>query len=107
DPKRPDYNSPPLTDVVVKWTESATFEQKLEKIITQKWIAVFPEGTEAWSEFRRTGYPKMYPIMDPQNPLLPFGTFIKRLTYPTLVATSSKAAYDAAVTAYLDGRDDE
>lgn len=107
DPKRPDYNSPPLTDVTVKWNENATFDQKLEKIITQKWIAVFPEGTEAWSEFRRTGYPKMYHIMDPQNPLLPLGTFIKRLTYPTLVATSSKAAYDAAVAAYLDGRDDE
>lgn len=107
DPKRSEYNSPPLTDVVVKWDESATFEQKLEKIIMQKWIAIFPEGTEAWSEFRRTGYPKQYHIMFPQNPLLPLGTFIKRLTYPTLVATSSKAAYDAAVAAYLDGRDDE
>lgn len=109
DPKRPNnqYDSPALTTNVVKWDEAADFETKLEKIITQKWIAVFPEGTEAWSEFRRTGYPKLYPIMAPQNPKLPLGTFIKRLTYPTLVATSSKAAYDAAVAAYLGGRDDE
>jgi len=107
DPKRPDYNSPALSDVTVKWDDAATFEQKLEKIIVQKWIAVFPEGTEAWSEFRRTGYPKLYYIMAPQNPLLPLGTYIKRLTYPVLVATSSKGAYDAAVSAYLGGKDDE
>ncbi len=107
DPKRPDYNSPALSDVTVKWNDAATFEKKLEKIIVQKWIAVFPEGTEGWSEFRRTGYPKLYFIMAPKNPLLPLGTFIKRLTYPVLVASSSKAAYDAAVTAYLGGKDDE
>jgi len=107
DPKRSDYNSPPLTDVTVKWDEGLSFEKKLEKIITQKWIAMFPEGTEAWSEFRRTGYPKLYPIMASKNPLLPQGTFIKRLTYPVAVVSSSQAAYDAAVAAHLGGRDDE
>lgn len=107
DPKHPTYNSPKLSDVTVKWDDAATFEQKLEKIILQKWIAVFPEGTEAWAEFRRTGYPKLYYIMAPKNPLLPLGTYIKRLTYPVLVAASSKGAYDAAVAAYLGGHDDE
>ncbi|HXH99565.1 MAG TPA: SusD/RagB family nutrient-binding outer membrane lipoprotein [Sphingobacteriaceae bacterium] len=107
DPKKAAYNSPRLSDVTVKWNEAATAEQKLEKIITQKWITVFPEGTEAWSEFRRTGYPKLYNIMDPKNPKLPLGTFIKRLTYPVIVASSSKAAYDAAVSGSLGGRDDE
>ncbi|MDY5813272.1 MAG: SusD/RagB family nutrient-binding outer membrane lipoprotein, partial [Bacteroides sp.] len=33
-------------------------------IITQKWIANFPEGQEAWSEYRRTGYPKLFPIVE-------------------------------------------
>lgn len=107
DPKRPDYGSAPLTTNVVKWDDAADFETKLEKIITQKWIAVFPEGTEGWSEFRRTGYPKQYHIMSPQNPVLPLGTFIKRLTYPVTVVTASQKAYDAAVSAYLGGREDE
>jgi hypothetical protein len=107
DPKRPAYNSPPLTTNFVKWDEGANFETKLEKIITQKWIAVFPEGTEGWSEFRRTGYPKQYHIMAPQNPVLPLGTFIKRLTYPTSVVTSSQAAYNEAVAAFLGGKEDE
>ena len=107
DPKRPDYNSPALSDVTVKWDEGLPMEKKLEKIITQKWITMFPEGTEGWSEFRRTGYPKLYSIMSPQNPLLPLGTFIKRLTYPTAVVSSSQAQYNTAVAAYLGGKDDE
>lgn len=106
DPEQPGYNSPILSDVTVKWDEGADFETKLEKIATQKWIAIWPEGTEGWSEIRRTGYPKQYHIMDPQNPLLPLGTFIKRLTYPvTEVANATPAGYAQAVE-YL-GRDDE
>ena len=107
DPKRPDYNSPALSDVTVKWDEALPTDKKLEKIITQKWITMFPEGTEGWSEFRRTGYPKLYYIMASKNPLLPTGTFIKRLTYPTGVVAASKAQYDAAVAAHLGGKDDE
>ena len=38
-------------------------EQKLEKIMIQKWIALFPNGQEAWTEWRRTGYPKLNPVM--------------------------------------------
>lgn len=38
-------------------------EEKLEKIITQKWIALYPNGQEAWTEWRRTGYPKLNPVM--------------------------------------------
>jgi hypothetical protein len=101
------YDSPRLTDNVVKWDESATDAQKLEKIITQKWIAVFPEGTEAWSEFRRTGYPKLYPILEIKNSLFTQGQFIKRLTYPSSVVSASGESVKAAVTAYLNGKDDE
>jgi len=105
DPKNTANNAPALTTTTVKWNEGATTEQKLERIITQKWIALYPEGTEAWSEFRRTGYPKLYPIMVSKNPDLPLGTFIKRLTYPNVVTNASKAAVDKAVAAYLDNKD--
>lgn len=47
------------TAITVAWNEAATNEQKLEKIITQKWIAGFPDSYEAWSDFRRTGYPRV------------------------------------------------
>ena len=39
------------------------FEENLERIITQKWIALFPNGIESWSEHRRTGYPKLLPVV--------------------------------------------
>lgn len=36
-------------------------EQRLQKIITQKWIALFPMSLVAWTDYRRTGYPVMLP----------------------------------------------
>ena len=45
----------------VKWDEGASKEEKLQRIITQKWIANFPLSCEAWAEYRRTGYPKFFP----------------------------------------------
>lgn len=52
-----------LGTITIKWNETASFENKLERIITQKWLAVFPDGQEAWSEFRRTNYPKVLPVV--------------------------------------------
>lgn len=62
DPKDAGNNINAVSTVKVKWSDAASNEEKLEKIITQKWIAMFPEGQEAWSEFRRTGYPKLFPM---------------------------------------------
>ena len=45
-----------------KISEEISGEEQLEQIITQKWIAMLPDGQEAWSEFRRTGYPRIYPV---------------------------------------------
>ncbi len=49
------------SQVTIAWDESASAEKKLERIITQKWIACFPLGLEGWSDFRRTGYPYIFP----------------------------------------------
>lgn len=46
-----------VSTLPVAWDDSANTEKKLERIITQKWIALYPDGQEAWSEMRRTGYP--------------------------------------------------
>ncbi len=44
----------------VKWDDSASNEDKLARIMTQKYIALFPLSNEAWAEQRRTGYPKFF-----------------------------------------------
>lgn len=50
--------------LTIAWDDTDVKEMKLEKIITQKWIALYPLGTEAWCEQRRTGYPRFYPSVD-------------------------------------------
>ena len=58
---RPDMK--PVTTIGVKWNESDSKETKLEKIITQKYIASFPYSYESWVDLRRVGYPKLFPIL--------------------------------------------
>ena len=53
--KKFDADAP--TSITPKWDESATPEQKLERIITQKWLALYPEGCEAWAEQRVPAIP--------------------------------------------------
>ena len=67
DPVNAANSATALSNITIAWDAAATNEQKLERIITQKWIAIFPEGQEAWSEFRRTGYPKIFPVVSNQS----------------------------------------
>lgn len=67
DPVTPANNGVAVNNVTVAWDGAATNEVKLQKIITQKWIANFPDGMEAWSDHRRTGYPKLLPILNNQS----------------------------------------
>ncbi len=63
----PSNNIAAVSDITIAWDNAASNEEKLERIITQKWIAMFPEGQEAWSEYRRTGYPKIFPVVSNQS----------------------------------------
>ena len=73
---------PSLSTITIRWEESATPAEKLERIITQKWIAVFPDGQEAWAEFRRTGYPRLFPVVvNYSGGKIPSATFIRRLPF--------------------------
>ncbi|MGM9758984.1 MAG: SusD/RagB family nutrient-binding outer membrane lipoprotein [Parabacteroides sp.] len=68
DPHDPALNIKAVNNVPVKYMTSGSKEEQLQQIITQKWIAGFPEGLNAWSEYRRTGYPKLFPIVENRNP---------------------------------------
>jgi len=52
------------SNITIAWSDEADFETNLERIITQKWIAIFPDGCEGWAEYRRTGYPKLLPVVN-------------------------------------------
>ncbi|MET4139969.1 SusD/RagB family nutrient-binding outer membrane lipoprotein [Pedobacter sp. UYP1] len=83
DPGNAANNSPAVSTITVKWDGAAANEQKLERIITQKWIAMFPEGQEAWTEYRRTGYPKLFPVVtNNSNGTIDSKIQIRRLAFP-------------------------
>ena len=72
-----------MTTGKVEWKGDADFETHLEQIITQKWLALYPNGTEAWTEFRRTGYPKLTPVKVSMESTINAanGEFVKKLRY--------------------------
>ena len=71
---------------------------------------MFPEGQEAWSEFRRTGYPKLFPVQTNYsanvNGGIADGDFVKRLRFPRNDSNSNGAEVEKA-KAYLNGPDNE
>ncbi len=73
------FPTPPLTDVPVKFSTDPQVQR--EQIGTQKWLALFPEGHEAWAEIRRSGYPKFYPLLYSQNPDISADSMIRRISF--------------------------
>lgn len=96
------FNTPALTDIPVKFS-TAPVKQR-EQILTQKWLALFPEGHEAWAEVRRSGYPKLYPLIHSDNPDLPLGQLIHRIPFLNYDRDRNGAAVEAAVP-LLNGPD--
>lgn len=83
DPKNSANNADAPSAITIKWDDAATTEVKMERLITQKWIAMFPEGQEAWTEFRRTGYPKLFPVVNNfSGGVISTTTQIRRLPFP-------------------------
>ena len=76
-----------------------------ERIITQKWIAIFPDGIEAWSEFRRTGYPKLMPVLTNNSSVVSTARMARRLRYPNSEYTGNLVNVQYAVSNYLGGPD--
>ena len=66
DPKNAANNieagNPQLSTITIAWNDGDTNERKLERIITQKWLSLYPNGPEAWAEQRRTGYPILFKV---------------------------------------------
>jgi hypothetical protein len=77
---------------------STTAVQK-EVIGKQTWLALYGQGFEAWTEWRRTGYPALSPVVNAAETSVP-----KRLYYPSTEIALNKASYTAA-TATITGGD--
>lgn len=74
----------------------------LEQIITQKWVAQFLNGYEAWADWRRTGFPILTP---PASTISPSGLIPRRQGYPTTERDLNGVNYETALQS-LAGKDD-
>lgn len=96
------------SEVKIAWDNSASStakESNMERIITQKWIALYPNGIEAWSEFRRTGYPKLMPVITNNSSVVSTARMARRLPYPQSEYTGNLSNVQHAVSSYLGGPD--
>jgi hypothetical protein len=69
--------------IKIAWNSADNFETNLERIVTQKWIAMYPDGPEGWAEFRRTGYPKLFPVVsNNSNGTINTAIQVRRIPFP-------------------------
>lgn len=99
------YNASIRSSSTIKWDASASFEENLERIIVQKWIADFPLGNEAWADYRRTGYPARFPAIVNNSLDVDSGLGARRLVYPLREYSTNGKAISDAVGKYLGGQD--
>lgn len=77
---------------------------KEELIATQKWLNFgYLQGTQAWNEIRRTGYPVLYISKDDKANVLP--TPPSRIIYPDAERDYNSDNYKAQIQA-MGGKDD-
>ena len=93
------FNADAPSTITPKWDNTADKEEKLERIITQKWLALYPEGCEAWAEQRRTGYPRLIKVaVNNSGNTISTDDMIRRVFFNQDYKTDNKALYDALVS---------
>ena len=74
---------------------TASLATALPQIILQKWIAFYTQGFEAWSEWRRTGYPNLTPAL---NAVTSPAQIPRRVLYPQTEQSFNNTNLQAAIT---------
>jgi hypothetical protein len=76
-------NSPAITNVSVAFHPTSQ-DIQLEQIAIQKWLAIFPDGKEAWADIRRHKRFKLYQVVNSDNPNITNTAtqLVRRLPYP-------------------------
>lgn len=97
-------NASAPSTVTIAWNESGSQEEKLEKIGTQKWLALFPNSAEAWAEYRRLHYPKILTPVKNFNDDVNTDQQIRRVPYPVSEQSDNPTGYASGVQA-LGGAD--
>jgi len=84
-------------------TLTGTDEEKLEQIINQKMIVLYPNTLEGWSEWRRTGYPRV--LVAPNEASTLHGVSPRRKHYPNGERLVNSNSFNEAI-GRMGGKDD-
>lgn len=68
------------------------------RIAEQSWVALFGQGFEAWTEWRRTGIPSLSPVVNAAETSIP-----SRLYYSSTAISLNRDNYNAAVATLTGG----
>lgn len=98
-------NSPALANIPVKFDAADVNIQK-QQIFLQKWLAMFPDGAEAWADYRRSRVLPLYPVANSDNPDIPDPKvqWIRRIPF-LLSEQQNNGAEVKKAEQYLNGPD--
>jgi len=92
-------NASAPSTIKIAWNAADLFETNLERIITQKWLAIYPDGPEGWAEFRRTGYPKLLPVVsNNSNGTINTAIQVRRIPFPQSEYVNNKPGVSTGVS---------
>ncbi len=83
-----------LAQAEVAWvTGDGWSDANRERLSLQKWLALYSQGLETWSEWRRLGYPELSP-----GPLAVLEEVPRRIQYPTTEQSLNNANRQEAIS---------
>lgn len=96
-----DYPAP--SNITIAWASDG---RELQRIITQKYIAMYPLGHETWCDYRRTGFPEFMPICSGKvSPVYANMPVANRLKFSVDESKQNSKNLNEAIT-FLAGGDD-
>ncbi|MDB5242683.1 MAG: SusD/RagB family nutrient-binding outer rane lipoprotein, partial [Spirosoma sp.] len=91
------YGAPIAETAIKAYLDAHPFDSSkaLEQINTQYWVASFLDGTEAFANFRRSGFPALTKNPYPGSEVK--GDFIRRMPYPDSEIVINSAKLNEAI----------
>jgi hypothetical protein len=86
----------PVSDIPIAF-DAGNPDVALEQIITQKWLALYPDGWEAWADQRRSELSPWYPIMASENADVGVNDIMRRVQFVSSEYEQNAEAVNAAL----------
>jgi hypothetical protein len=95
-----------VSNVPIAWSADPTTE--LRQIMTQKWLGLFPDGIEAWADYRRSHVLPLYAVIHSDNPLITNTStqYLRRIPFLLSEKQTNGGAVAAAVSLLGNGNPD-